>query len=65
MDNEQLVELDDSYLSQMEELYKEAFGGAPWNDDWSDGVQLNEYMRDISGAEGKSKNGSCRHGERQ
>ena len=52
MNNEQLIELDDSYLSQMAELYKEAFGGAPWNDDWSDGVQLNEYMRDISGAHG-------------
>ncbi|MBR6217245.1 MAG: GNAT family N-acetyltransferase, partial [Eubacterium sp.] len=27
---------------------KEAFGGEPWNDDWSDLKQLSEYMKDIS-----------------
>ncbi len=43
-----LIELDDSYLSQMAELYKEAFSGEPWNDDWSDAAQLGEYIKDIS-----------------
>ena len=45
-----LIELDDSYLPQMAELYREAFSGEPWNDDWSDEVQLIEYMKDISKA---------------
>ncbi len=43
-----LIELDESYLPQMAELYKEAFSGEPWNDDWSDTKQLNEYIKDIS-----------------
>ena len=33
---------------QMAELYREAFSGEPWNDDWSDTTQLYEYMKDIS-----------------
>ena len=45
-----LIELDDSYLLQMAELYKEAFSGEPWNDDWSDKKQLIEYIKDISKA---------------
>ena len=43
-----LIEMDDSYLLKMAELYKEAFSGEPWNDDWSDAAQLSEYMKDIS-----------------
>lgn len=45
-----MIELNDSYLPQMAELYREAFAGEPWNDDWSDTKQLNEYMKDISKA---------------
>ena len=45
-----LIELDDSYLPKMAELYKAAFAGEPWNDDWSDAAQLSEYMKDISKA---------------
>ena len=48
----ELIELDDAYLPEMAELYRDAFAGEPWNDDWSDNVQLNEYMKDISGAHG-------------
>ncbi len=48
MENITLIELNESYLPQMAELYKEAFSGAPWNDDWSDAGQLDEYMKDIS-----------------
>jgi ribosomal protein S18 acetylase RimI-like enzyme len=43
-----LIELDDSYLPKMAELYQSAFSGDPWNDDWSDTAQLKEYMKDIS-----------------
>ena len=32
----------------MAELYRNAFGRAPWNDDWSDDVQLKEYIKEIS-----------------
>ena len=50
MENISLIELNESYLPQMAELYREAFAGEPWNDDWSDTKQLNEYMKDISKA---------------
>jgi ribosomal protein S18 acetylase RimI-like enzyme len=50
MEELSLIELDDSYLLQMAQLYQEAFSGEPWNDDWSDTKQLNEYMKDISRA---------------
>lgn len=48
--NISLIELNESYLPQMAELYREAFAGEPWNDDWSDAKQLSEYMKDISKA---------------
>ena len=47
MDNE-LILLDESYLSAIAELYKNAFDGDPWNDDWSDNNQLREYIKDVS-----------------
>ena len=50
MEKISLIELNESYLPQMAELYSEAFGGEPWNDDWSDTKQLSEYMKDISNA---------------
>ncbi len=48
MESISLIELDETYLPQMAELMKEAFGGEPWNDDWSDSKQLSEYMKDVS-----------------
>ena len=47
--SEQMIELDETYLPQMAELYKQAFGGEPWKDDWSDNEQLMAYVREISG----------------
>ena len=47
-DRIEMIELDETYLPQMAELYKQAFGGEPWNDDWSDREQLMAYMREIS-----------------
>ena len=32
---EEFIILDESYLDEMAELYKNAFAGKPWNDDWS------------------------------
>ena len=50
MESVSLIELDESYLPQMAELYREAFAGEPWNDDWSDTKQLIEYIKDVSQA---------------
>ena len=46
---EQFIQLDESYLSEAAQLYKEAFAGEPWNDDWSDQKQLMEYIKEVSG----------------
>lgn len=45
---EQFILLDESYFRQMAELYRQAFGGDPWNDDWSNEAQLNEYIKEIA-----------------
>ncbi len=50
MNEEKFIVLDESYLPQMGELFKTAFAGEPWNDDWSDPVQLGEYIKEISGS---------------
>lgn len=47
---EEFIVLDSTYLDQMASLYQKAFSGEPWNDDWSDPVQLKEYVKEISGA---------------
>ena len=47
---EEFIILDESYLNEMAELYKTAFAGEPWNDDWSDREQLYSYIREISGS---------------
>ena len=39
----------ESFLPEMAELYSSAFKGEPWNDEWSDTFQLNEYVKEISG----------------
>ena len=46
---EEFVLLNQSDLSDMAELYKSAFYGEPWNDDWSDGEQLDLYLEDLVG----------------
>lgn len=49
MDNtEKFIILDETYLHQMSELYKNAFECDPWNDDWSNENQLSEYIKEIS-----------------
>lgn len=45
---EKMIVLDETYLPQMAELYKAAFSGEPWCDDWSDSTQLAAYMKEIS-----------------
>jgi len=47
---EEFVLLGEENLTEMAELYRKAFAGDPWNDDWSDTEQLMEYIREISGS---------------
>jgi len=60
---EEFIILDDSYLPQMAELFKDAFYGEPWNDDWSDPVQLMEYIKEISGGYNALNYGLLRDGK--
>lgn len=46
---EEIIKLDKSDLSAVADLYRKAFMGEPWNDDWSDRSQLEEYIKDVSG----------------
>ncbi len=46
---EEFIKLDESYLKEIAVLYQSAFMGEPWNDDWSDNTQLEEYIKDVSG----------------
>ena len=45
---DKLTLLDESYIEQMADLFKKAFAGEPWNDNWSDRAQLLEYVKEIS-----------------
>jgi len=45
---EELIRLDESYLPEIAQIYKKAFAGEPWNDDWSDTAQLMAYLKDVS-----------------
>ena len=60
---EEFIILDDSYLPQMAELFKNAFSGEHWNDDWSDPVQLMEYVKEISGGYNALNYGLLRDGK--
>ena len=46
---EEFVLLNQTHLPEMASLYKSAFYGEPWNDDWSDENQLMEYVKEKSG----------------
>ena len=50
---EKFIELDESYFEEVAELFRSAFAGEPWNDDWSDRVQLMKYVREISSSYNK------------
>lgn len=50
---ERFIELDESYFEEVAELFRSAFAGEPWNDDWSDRVRLMKYVREISSSYNK------------
>ena len=60
---EEFIELDSTYLEEMGQLYKRAFRDEPWNDDWSDPVQLGEYIKEISGSYNALNFGLIRDGK--
>ncbi len=49
MTKEEFVILDKSDLKEMAQVFKSAFYGEPWNDDWSDEDQLLKYVSEKSG----------------
>jgi len=44
-----LVELNDSDFDRIKTLFRGVFTQPPWNDDWSDDEQLDEYLMDLMG----------------
>ena len=45
-----LVELNNSDFDRIKTLFLGVFTQPPWNDDWSDEKQLDEYLMDLMGA---------------
>ena len=46
----ELVELDGSSFEDIKTLFRSVFTQPPWNDDWSDEGQLDQYLMDLMGA---------------
>ena len=44
-----LRQLDASDFDHIKMLFRTVFTAPPWNEDWSDEDQLNEYLRDLMG----------------
>ena len=45
-----IKKLDLEHLEEVKELFKRVFMNEPWNDDWSDGEQLRQYILDLTGS---------------
>ena len=60
---ETLILLDESYMDQMADLFKKAFAGEPWHDDWSDITQLLKYIKEISSGYNALNYGLVRDGK--
>ena len=57
------IKLDETYLQEIKSLYRRAFGRAPWEDDWSDDIQLEEYILEVSGGRNSLNYGLLRDGK--
>lgn len=42
-----IVRLDLAEFDEIKELFKSVFTAPPWNDDWSDDDQLDNYLKDL------------------
>lgn len=45
-----LIELGESDFEGIKALFRSVFTQPPWNDDWSDDEQLDQYLMDLMGA---------------
>ena len=45
----ELRKLQINQIDEIKTLFKNVFMNEPWNDDWSNEEQLDEYMLDLSG----------------
>lgn len=45
-----LIELGESDFEDIKTLFRSVFTQPPWNDDWSDDEQLDQYLMDLMGA---------------
>lgn len=45
-----LIELGEYDFEDIKTLFRSVFTQPPWNDDWSDDEQLNQYLMDLMGA---------------
>ena len=43
----ELKELTKEEYPEVKELFRSVFMSPPWNDDWSDGQQLDDYLKDL------------------
>lgn len=46
--NRMIKELDSSCMQDIRRMFKEVFSATPWNEDWSDGEQLDNYLKDLT-----------------
>ena len=44
----ELVELTRNDKKEIQSLFLKVFTTPPWNDDWSDSLQLNQYLQDLT-----------------
>ena len=42
-----ITRLDMTYYDEIKALFRSVFSAPPWNDDWSDDVQLDHYLREL------------------
>ena len=42
-----IQEIFESDLEEIKDLFRSVFMGPPWNEEWSDEEQLNEYLKDL------------------
>lgn len=45
----EIRKLGNNQIDEIKTLFKNVFMNEPWNDDWSNEKQLDEYMLDLSG----------------
>lgn len=47
-----IKEIDQTFFEEIKRMLGEVFGAPPWNEDWSDEKQLDNYLRDLTEVRG-------------